>query len=59
MKDLLFAYIELNSVLDYTHTDKYVEVRELIIQFNQDMSTNFDPDNTTLEYLSYDHSFRS
>lgn len=59
MKDLLFAYIELNSVLDYTHTDKYVEVRELIIQFNQDMSTNFDPGTTTLEYLSYDHSFRS
>lgn len=57
MKNLLFSYLELNSVLPYDHKDKFLELQELIKDFNDQNGTNFDVISNSLEYMSYVYKY--
>lgn len=59
MKDLLHAYLELNSVLPFYEKDKLLELQELVEQFNEEFNTNFDVVNASLEYMSHAAKFQS
>ena len=59
MTELLHAFLELNSVLPFDHKEKFLEIQELVEDFNEQMSTNFDPINSTLEYLKHASKFQS
>jgi len=59
MKEVLHAFLEINSILPFHHKEKFIEIKELVEDFNEQMSTNYDPINSTLEYLNHAAKFQS
>lgn len=53
MNTLIFSYLELNSVLPFEHSEKLIELQELIAEFNSINGTNYDPVNKALEYMQH------